>query len=213
MEFFNKYFLDIIIAVVSLVVIFSSFFKPTFRYVRWLVGYFIAFLAVILLKAVKIFNFIETAFVSLLEKINFAKYVETVIEFFKGDITNQAKLDQATNVVALVILGLLIFIIVNVIMGLAHSSKVRRSNRRGNYVYNRPLASFILSLICVALGIISVTLIFKALPFQVNYVDKENSQIMYFTYNLLSSTFDFLHSVVPAIQPLDTYIDFFARVA
>ena len=186
----STYLLDIIIAVIALVVIISSFFKPTFKYVRWLVGFIFAGVAVFLVKTVKFFNFVEVALAIFLKKINFAKYTVAVIEFFKGDIADQVKL----------------------IMGLAHGAKVRRSNRRGNYVYSKPFASFILSLVCVVFGIVAVTITFKALPFSVDYVAKENSQIMYYTYLGLDNLFKFLKSFIPSMGTLDDYIRLIAHI-
>jgi len=202
----NLYLLDIIIAIIAFVVIVSSFFKPTFRYVRWLVGFLFAGVTVILVKSVKVFNFVENALINFLDKIKFANFAEIVIEFFKGDIADSSKLNQASHIMALAILGLLVFILVNVIMGLSHGAKVRRENKKGNYVYNKPFASFILSLFCVVFGVVAVTITFKALPFSVNYVSTENSYIMYYTYNGLNFVFDSLKSVIPSMRSLDDYI-------
>lgn len=208
----STYLLDIIIAVIALVVIISSFFKPTFKYVRWLVGFIFAGVTVFLVKTVKFFNFVEVALANFLKKINFAKYTEAVIEFFKGDIADQVKLDKATHIIALALIALLVFILVNLIMGLAHGAKVRRSNRRGNYVYSKPFASFILSLVCVVFGIVAVTITFKALPFSVDYVAKENSQIMYYTYLGLDNLFKLLKSFIPSMGTLDDYIRLIAHI-
>lgn len=201
----STYLLDIIIAVVALVVIISSFFKPTFKYVRWLVGFILAGVVVFLIKTVKFFNFIETALYNFADKIHFNNFCTAFIKFFKGEIS-QGKIDQASHVLILVVLGLLVFVVVNLFMGLSHNLKVRKSNKRGNYVYNKPFASFILSLVCVVFGIVAVTITFKALPFSVNYVSQENSQIMYYTYLILDNLFNVLKSIIPGMGSLDDYI-------
>ena len=202
----STYLLDIIIAVVALVVIISSFFKPTFKYVRWLVGMIVAGLVVILIKTVKFFNFVETAIYNFANKIHFNIFCEKFFKFFKGDLMTQSKINQGTTVMVLVVVGLIVFVIINLLMGLSHRIKVRRSNKKGNYVYSKPFGSFILSLICVVFGVAIITITFKALPFSVNYVSQENSIIMYYTYSILNNLFDLLKSVIPGMGSLDDYI-------
>ena len=70
-EFLEPIFLDLVIVVLSLTVIISSFFRPTFRYIRWLVGLFISFIAVFLFKAVSFFNFIESYFSRIMYRLKF----------------------------------------------------------------------------------------------------------------------------------------------
>lgn len=208
-EFLEPIFLDLVIVVLSLTVIISSFFRPTFRYIRWLVGLFISFIAVFLFKAVDFFNFIETYFSRIMYKLKFDRVVEKVVELFKGEMA-QSKLDAATNLGILCVFAFLVFVLVNIIMGLSHWAKVRRSNKKGNYVYNSPVGSFFLSLTCVLIGIVAVTIAFKTVPFTVDYVAE--SRIMTLTYKVLTKGFNFIHSLIPAIKPFEYYIELLSNV-
>ena len=208
-EFIKPIFLDLVIIVLSLTVLLSSFYKPTFRYFRWLVGLFISFIAVFLLKAVRFFNFIETYFSRIMYRIKFDSFIEKVVELFKGEM-EQSKLDAATNIGMLCAFALVVFVFVNIIMGLSHWAKVRRSNKKGNYVYNSPVGSFFLALTCVLVGIVAVTVAFKILPFTVDYVAE--SRILTFTFKVLRKGFDILHSLIPAIKPLSHYLEMVSNV-
>ena len=81
MQFVVNHFLDIVIAVVSLVVIISSFYKPTFRYIRWLVGIFAGFLVAALVIGVRLFNFIEKAIATIISKFKGEAIVHKICDF------------------------------------------------------------------------------------------------------------------------------------
>lgn len=205
MQVVVNHFLDIVIAVVSLVVIISSFYKPTFRYIRWLVGAFAGFLVAALVKGVRLFNFIEKDIATIVSKLKGEAIVHKICEFLgKGELAKE-KFDTVYNLFILVIIGLIVFIIINLIMGIAHGLKVRRANRRGDYVYNSPVGSFFLATICCVLGIICVTIIFAALPFETDFVSQ--NFILRNTYKVLEYIFNLIHSVIPQIQPFGHYID------
>ena len=205
MQVVVNHFLDIVIAVVSLVVIISSFYKPTFRYIRWLVGIFAGALVAALIKGVRLFNFIEKDIATIVTKFKGEAIVHKICDFLgKGELP-QEKFDTVYNLFILVIIGLLVFIIINVIMGVAHGLKVRRANRRGDYVYNSPVGSFILATICCIIGTVCLTVVFAALPFQTDFVSQ--NYILKYTYKIIEYIFNLAHSVIPQIQPFGHYID------
>ena len=172
MQIIVNHFLDIVIAVVSLVVIISSFYKPTFRYIRWLVGIFAGALVAAIIKGVKLFNFIERDIATVVSKLKGEAIVYKLCEFLgKGELTSD-KFDTVYNLFILVIIALIVFIVVNIVMGFIHGIKVRRANKRGDYVYNSPIGSFILATICCILGTVTLTVLFAGLPFQTDYVSQ-----------------------------------------
>lgn len=201
---------DIIIAVIALAVIISSFFKPTFRYFRWLVGLVVSVVTMYVIKAVDFFNFVETYLAELFTKLNFRNVTDAILKFFGKENLPIEKADTVYHLFVLLAVGLLVFILVNLIMGLSHSAKVRRANKKDNYVYNSPITSFILSLLVVASGIVIVTVTFAALPFDIDYVSQ--SVIMKTTYGLLETVLNFIHSVIPAILPLSEYVEKIAGI-
>lgn len=210
MEIVVNHFLDIVIAVVSLVVIISSFYKPTFRYIRWLVGIFAGFLVAALVKGVRLFNFIEKDIATIISKFKGEAIVHKICDFLgKGELP-QEKFDTVYNLFILVIIGLIVFIVINLIMGIAHGLKVRRANRRGDYVYNSPVGSFILATICCILGTVCLTVVFAALPFQTDFVSQ--NYILRYTYKIIEYVFNFIHSVIPQIQPFGHYIEKIAGI-
>lgn len=205
MQFIVNHFLDIVITVVSLVVIISSFYRPTFRYIRNLVGIFAGALVAALVKGVRLFNFIEKDIATLVSKLKGEAIVRKICEFLgKGDLA-QDKFDTVYNLFVLVIIGFIVYAIINIIMAIAHGLKVRRANRRGDYVYNSPVGSFILSVICCIFGVVCVTVIFAALPFENDFVTQ--NFILRNTYKVIEFIFDVIHSVIPQIQPFGHYID------
>ena len=205
MQVVVNHFLDIVIAVVSLVVIISSFYKPTFRYIRWLVGIFAGFIVAAIIKGVRLFNFIEKDIATIVSRFKGEVIVQKICEFLgKGELA-QEKFDTVYNLFILVVIGLIVFIIVNLIMGIAHGLKVRRANKRGNYVYNSPVGSFILATICCILGTVCLTVIFAALPFQNDFVSQ--NYILKYTYQFIEFIFNFIHSIIPQVQPFGHYLD------
>lgn len=205
MQVVVNHFLDIVIAVVSLVVIISSFYKPTFRYIRWLVGIFAGFIVAAIIKGVRLFNFIEKDIATIVSRFKGEAIVQKICEFLgKGELA-QEKFDTVYNLFILVVIGLIVFIIVNLIMGIAHGLKVRRANKRGNYVYNSPIGSFILATICCILGTVCLTVIFAALPFQNDFVSQ--NYILKYTYQFIEFIFNFIHSIIPQVQPFGHYLD------
>lgn len=204
MEVVVNHFLDIVIAVVSLVVIISSFYKPTFRYIRWLVGIFAGFLVAAIIKGVKLFNFIERDIATVVSRLHGEAIVHKICDFFgKGELASD-KFNTVYNLFILVIIALLVFIVVNIVMGISHAIKVRRANRRGDYVYNSPIGSCILAIICCILGTITLTIVFAALPFETDYVSQ--NFILRNVYGALEYVFNLINRYIPQIQPLDEYI-------
>lgn len=204
MEVVVNHFLDIVIAVVSLVVIISSFYKPTFRYIRWLVGFFAGILVAAIIKGVKLFNFIERDIATTFAKFKGEAIVHKICDFLgKGELASD-KFNTVYNLFILVIIALLVFIVVNIVMGISHAIKVRRANRRGDYVYNSPIGSCILAIICCILGTITLTIIFAALPFETDYVSQ--NFILRNVYGALEYVFNLINRYIPQIQPLDEYI-------
>lgn len=204
MEVVVNHFLDIVIAVVSLVVIISSFYKPTFRYIRWLVGIFAGFLVAAIIKGVKLFNFIERDIATVVSRLHGEAIVHKICDFFgKGELASD-KFNTVYNLFILVIIALLVFIVVNIVMGISHAIKVRRANRRGDYVYNSPIGSCILAIICCILGTITLTIVFAALPFETDYVSQ--NYILRNVYGALEYVFNLINRYIPQIQPLDEYI-------
>ena len=191
MEVVVNHFLDIVIAVVSLVVIISSFYKPTFRYIRWLVGIFAGFLVAAIIKGVKLFNFIERDIATVVSRLHGEAIVHKICDFFgKGELASD-KFNTVYNLFILVIIALLVFIVVNIVMGISHAIKVRRANRRGDYVYNSPIGSCILAIICCILGTITLTIVFAALPFETDYVSQ--NYILRNVYGALEYVFNLIN--------------------
>ena len=95
-------------------------------------------------------------------------------------------------------------------MGVSHALKVRRANRRGDYVYNSPIGSFILAVICCAFGIITLTIVFAALPFETDFVSQ--NFILRNVYGALEYVFNLINRYIPQIQPLDEYISKIANI-
>ena len=210
MQIIVNHFLDIVIAVVSLVVIISSFYKPTFRYIRWLVGIFSGCLVAAIIKGVNLFNFIERDIAEVVSRLHGEAIVKGICAFFgKGELAS-AKFDTVYNLFILVIIALLVFIIVNIVMGIAHGLKVRRANRRGDYVYNSPIGSCILAIICCLLGTVALTIVFAALPFETDYVSQ--NYILKNVYGALEYIFNLINRYIPQIQPLDEYISKIANI-
>ena len=204
MQVIVNHFLDIVIAVVSLVVIISSFYKPTFRYIRWLVGIFAGVLVAAIIKGVRLFNFIERDIATVFAKFKGEAIVRKLCYLFGKEELTSDKFDTVYNLFILVLIAIGVFIVVNIVMGVAHGIKVRRSNRVGDYVYNSPIGSCILATICCVLGTITLTVIFAALPFQTDYVSQ--NFILRNVYKVLEYGFDLVHKYIPQIQQLDHYI-------
>ncbi len=202
---------DIIIVILSLTVIIGSFFKPTFRYVRWLVGLLVASILVVLIKGVRFFKFIETYLAELLSKLGFEELIKQVfVTFDKAYLIDTYKFDTVYNLSTLLILFIVIYVIVNLIMGISHSIKVRRLNSKGNYVYNSPIGSFILALLIVVIGISAATFTFAALPFEIDYV--KESIIMSTTYNIFDIIINLIRSFIPACPNLETIVEMIAGI-
>lgn len=204
-ELLINHLLDIIIAVVLLVVILSSFFKPTYRYVRHLVGLLVSFIAMFALKAVDLFNIVEVFLRNLFDRFNFKGYVEIALNFFgKGNLAAE-KVDTVYSLTILLIFGLVVFLLVNLIMGLSHAAKVKAENRRGNYVYNNPFGSFLLSVVLSIICLTVVTAAFATLPFETDYLG--NSYILTFVNNLLNMGYNAIKNFIPLFKDFASYSD------
>lgn len=209
-EILSTYLLDIIIVIVSLTILIGSFYKSTHRYVRGLVGIIFAGLVIYLVKDVEALNFLEYyvhQFFLLIKYEDFMKFIFTFAG--KEALIGTSTFDIIHNLSMLGILGLVVFIIVNIIMGTAHSRKVNKYVKLGHYVYNKPVGSFILALLILVIGLVGTT-VFLSLEFDKNYVEK--SLILYNIYINLENLFNYLNSLVPAIQPLEHYVNWISGI-
>lgn len=209
-EFLINYLVDIIIAIISLAVIISSFYKPTFRYVRHLVGLLVSFLAIFLLKTVNLFNIVEVFIEGLFAKINFKAFVSQALGFLGYANLAEYKLDSVYYLSIMFIFGLVVFLLVNLLMGLAHSKKVAQANKRGEYVYSKPIGSFLLALVLLVIGLFTTTIIFATLPFDIDYISQ--SHVFKFLNSLLENGYGFIKPFVPMFDGLEHYTDVVVRI-
>lgn len=210
MDFIIENLLDIIIVIVCLTVLIGSFFKPTYRYVRWLTGLFFAALVVLLVKNVNVLNFIESYFVDFANLITFDVMIHNIfVVIGKQSLLGTPIFDMVHNLTLLASLGLVVFIIVNLLMGITHKLRVGRLIRKGRYIYNKPFGSFLLAMLIVVIGLITTTTI-ASLPFETNYVGQ--SVILTTTSNLLTSVFNTLRSFIPQIPTYESLVDLIAGI-
>ena len=210
MDFIVENLLDIIIVIVCLTVLIGSFFKPTYRYARWLGGLVVASIVVLLVKNVNVLNFIESYFVDFANLITFEAMIHNIfVVMGKGHQIGTPIFDMVHHLSLLASLGLVAFVIYNVIKATLHNLRIKRLVRKGRYVYNKPIGSFLLALLIVVIGLITTTTI-ASLPFEVNYV--KESIILSTTSNILTSVFNFLKSMIPQIPTYESLVDLIAGI-
>lgn len=209
-EILSTYLLDIVIVIVSLATLIGASYKPTHRYVRGLVGLIVAAIVVVLIKNVEALNFIEFyvhQFFQAIRYEEFMKYIFTISG--KEYLIETNSFEIVYNLSMLGIIGLVVFVIVNLIMGLRHSNKIKKHVKLGHYVYNKPLCSFLLAFLLLAIGLVG-TSIFLSLNFEKNYT--ETSLILYNIYINIENIVNNLSNSVSFIKPMDFYIDMISNI-
>lgn len=204
-EILSTYLLDIIIVIVSLTALIGAFYKPTHRYVRGLVGLLAAGLVVFLVKNVEFFNFAEYYVHQFFQLIKYEDFLKNIYVLAgQESLIETSSFQIIYNWSMLAILGFIVFVIVNVIMGVIHSNKIKKHVKLGHYVYNKPVCSFLLSLFILIIGLIG-TSIFLSLDFVNNYT--EQSLILYNIYINIENIINNISASVPSIQPFENYIE------
>lgn len=210
MDVVINHLVDIIIAVIAFAIIVSSFYRPTHKFARRLVGLLISFLAIFILKTVHLFNVVEVYLETFFASINFKGFIVTALGFIGyGDLAAN-KVDAIYYLSIVAIFGLVIYFIVTALMGLSHRRKTKRAIKQGEYKYSKPLCSFILSTILLVIGIFVTTILFKTLPFDVDYVGK--SYVLSFADNLLQTAYTFVKPYIAMFDGLEHYSDVAIRI-
>ena len=211
MEFISTYLLDIAIAIISLTVLIGSFYKPTHRYFRWLVGLTLAGATVLLVKNVDFFNFVEFYVHNFFQSLSFESLFQLIYSANgKADLIGSEGYYALYNLSMLGIIALVVFIITNVFMHFGYKARVKALLKKGKYVYNKPLCSFILALLIVIICLIGTSFILSINYNGICYT--ETSLILYNIKINMVNLLDGLSSTIPFIKPYDFYLDMLSKV-
>ena len=206
----NNHLVDIIIGIFALTVIIRSFYKPTHRYIRNLVGLLISFLTIFVLKTVDLFNVVEVYLEGFFASINFKGIITTIVNLVGYSDLPEYKIDSIYYLSIITIFGLVIYLLVNFFMALGHNRKVKLARKEGNHKYNSPIGSFLFATILLVIGIFTTTILFATLPFDIDVISK--SYVLTIANNLLNAGYAFVKPYIVMFDGFEHYTDVVVRI-